>query len=166
MKRATAFLHIIYSLAVLLLILDSLNGFDIKSQMLKCFSYFSVLIGTPAVLAWNLFSKTQSKRKPGWIFFTAVILVVVALTGPMKFFFTSGAWCTQTVMYEHGHFSFKTIEFQMQDLGALGYKSRTVEVLYLTPLFIIINDFPCNVEPQTEWIKVDKDINELGLKYP
>lgn len=54
----------------------------------------------------------------------------------------------------------------MQDVGALGYNKRTVEVFYLTPLFIIISEAPNDIEKRVEWVKVDKDVNELGLKFP
>ena len=79
----------------------------------------------------------------------------------MKIIFSSGAWRTQTVLYQNGHLSFKKIEFQMQDIGALGYNRRTVEVIYLTPLFIITSKVPNDIDKRAEWIKVDKDQNEL-----
>lgn len=69
-------------------------------------------------------------------------------------------------MYQNGHLSFKTVEFQMQDIGALGYNKRTVEVIYLTPLFMLTSEVPCDIDKRDEWIKVDKDINELNLKFP
>lgn len=84
----------------------------------------------------------------------------------MKIMFSTDAWRTQTILYQNGHLSSKTIEFQMQDVGALGYNKRTVEVFYLTPLFIIISEAPNDIEKRVEWVKVDKDVNELGLKFP
>ncbi len=91
---------------------------------------------------------------------------MILIVGPMKILFSTGAWQTQTILYQNGHFSFKTIEFQMQDVGALGYNNRTVEVFYLTPLFMIISEVPNNIDKKVEWVKVDKDVNELELKFP
>lgn len=54
----------------------------------------------------------------------------------------------------------------MQDVGASGYNKRTVEVIYLTPFFIITNEVSSDIDKRVEWIKVDKEINELGLKFP
>jgi len=54
----------------------------------------------------------------------------------------------------------------MQDVGALGYNKRTVEVFYLTPYFIITNQVPSDIDKRVEWVKVDKDVNELELKFP
>jgi hypothetical protein len=54
----------------------------------------------------------------------------------------------------------------MQDVGALGYNRRTVEVLYLTNYFMVISEVPNKVDLryEYEWVKVDKAVNELGLK--
>lgn len=54
----------------------------------------------------------------------------------------------------------------MQDIGARGYNKRTVEVIYLTPLFILTSEVPADIDKRVEWIRVDKDINELELKFP
>ena len=84
----------------------------------------------------------------------------------MKVLFATGAWRTQTILYQNGHLSFKKVEFQMQDVGALGYNKRTVEVFYLTPLFMITSEVPTDIDKRVEWVKVDKDVNELELKFP
>lgn len=84
----------------------------------------------------------------------------------MKILFTTGAWRTQTILYQNGHLSFKTVEFQMQDVGALGYNKRTVEVFYLTPFFMTTSEVPNDMDKRVEWVKVNKDVNELGLKSP
>jgi hypothetical protein len=166
LTRATKILNIIYSLTVVLFLLDSSTNFDIKSQGLKTFVYFGLLIGTPLTLVWNFFViKTKSKRIIGTIFPT-IILVLILIVGPMKILFSTSAWRTQTILYQNGHLSFKTVEFQMQDIGAFGYNKRTVEVLYLTPLFMITSEVPNDIDKKVEWLKVDKEVNELGLKFP
>ena len=75
----------------------------------------------------------------------------------------TGDWETQTIIFEHGHLKNKTIEFQMQDKGSLGYNRRIVEVMringfieYITPIDTSKVSLP--------WIKVNKHINEIGLK--
>jgi hypothetical protein len=164
--RTTKILNIIYGLTVALFLLDSLTSFDIKSQGLKTFIYIGLLIGTPLTLVWNLLViKTKSKRIIGTIFPT-IILTLIIVVGPMKFLFSTGAWQTQTILYQNGHLSFNTVEFQMQDIGALGYNKRIVEVFYLTPFFMITSDVPNDIDKRVEWVKVDKDVNELGLKFP
>jgi hypothetical protein len=166
LTRTTKILNIIYGLTVVLFVLDSFTSFDIKSQSIKSFVYFGLLIGTPLTLIWNAWIiKTRSGKIIGTVLPT-IVLTLILVAGPMKFLFSTGAWRTQTILYQNGHLSFKTIEFQMQDVGALGYNKRTVEVFYLTPFFMITSEFPNDIEKRVEWVKVDKEINELGLKFP
>lgn len=166
MTRTTKILNIIYGLTVVLFLLDSLTSFDIKSQSIKSFVYFGLLIGTPLTLIWNVWViKTRNGKIIGTVFPT-IVLALILVVGPMKILFSTGAWRTQTILYQNGHLSFKTVEFQMQDVGALGYNKRTIEVFYLTPLFMITSEVPTDIENRVEWVKADKDINEIGIKEP
>lgn len=153
-------------MTVLLFLLDGLTSFDIKNQFLKSFVYFGFLIGTPTILLWNLFSiKTKTKRIIG-IVYPTILLVLILVVNPLTILFSSGAWRTQEILYQNGHLSFKTVEFQMQDIGARGYNKRTVEVIYLTPLFMLTSEVPNDIDKRVEWIRVDKEVNELGLIVP
>jgi hypothetical protein len=124
------------------------------------------MVGIPLTLIWNSFASQTKAKEIIWTVFPAIMLVFILIVGPMKIIFSTGAWRTQTILYQNGHLGFKTVEFQMQDVGALGYNKRTVEVLYLTPLFMITSKVPGDIEKRVEWVKVDKDVNELGLKFP
>jgi hypothetical protein len=166
MTRTTKILNIIYGLTVVLFLFDSLTSFDIKSQDLKTFVYIGLLIGTPLTLIWNAVTIKPRNRKIIWTILPTAILIFILIVGPMKLYFSTGAWRTQTILYQNGHLTFKTIEFQMQDVGAFGYNKRTVEVFYLTPLFMITSEFPTDIDKRIEWVKVDKDVNELGIKFP
>ncbi|HMS68166.1 MAG TPA: hypothetical protein PKD18_08505 [Saprospiraceae bacterium] len=157
-------MNVIYSLAVVLFLFDTLSNFDIKSQAIKSFVNFGLLIGTPLTLIWNFYLiKTKSSRVIGTIIPTIILTLILAV-GPLKILFTSATWRTQKILYQNGHLSFKTIEFQMQDVGALGYNKRTVEVFYLTPFFMITSEVPNDIDKRVEWVKIDKEVNELGLK--
>jgi hypothetical protein len=163
-ETTTKILNIVYCLTVLLFLLDILTSFDIKNQALKTFIYFGILIGIPLTLICNtIVIKTKSKRIAG-VFFPIIILILVIFIGPLKVLFSSGAWQTQTVLFRNEHLTFKTVEFQMQDVGAMGYNKRTVEVLYLTNLFMITNEIPKDIDQRVEWIKVNGEINELEIK--
>jgi hypothetical protein len=159
-------LNIIYGLTAVLFLLDSLTSLDIKSQTLKSFVCFGLLIGTPLTLIWNAVSIKPRNRKIIWTILPTAILIFILIVGPMKFLFSTGVWRTQTILYQNGHLSYKTVEFQMQEVGAFGYNKRTVEVFYLTPLFMITSEVPTGIDKRVEWVKVDKDVNELGLKFP
>ncbi len=166
MARTTKILNVIYRLSVVFFLLDSHSSFDIKSQVIKHFVYFGLLIGTPLLLIWNvLFIKPRNGKIIGTLF-PIVIMIMILVVGPMKLVFYSSTWCTQTILYQHRGFSAKKIEFQIQDVGALGYNKRTVRVFYLTPFFIITSKTPTDIDKSAEWFNINKDVNELGLKEP
>lgn len=114
------------------------------------------MILAPLTLMWNLWNFKKTKWK--MISSTLPILTIIGILiiGPMKIIFSSGSWKTQTVLYQNGHLDFKKVEFQIQDVGALGYNKRTVEVIYLTNFFMIVNPVEIDIDKRIEWIKVNK----------
>ncbi len=160
----TKILNIAFYLTVTLFLLDRLPNFDIKNQTLKTLIYWGILIETPLVLIWNAYIQKTKLKKLIWAIFPIITLISIFIINPMIILFSSGAWQTQTILYKNTHLNFKQIEFQMQDIGALGYKKRTVEVIYLTPFFTISSSIPENIEQKLEWIKVDEEINEVEFK--
>ena len=95
-----------------------------------------------------------------------ILVAFIVVKGPTLILFSTGAWQTQTILYQIEDLKFNMVELQMQDNGAMGYHKRTVEVVYLTNLFIIVKEVPDNIDKRAEWIRVNEDINELGLKFP
>lgn len=149
---------------VVLFFLDELTRLDIKSQPLKSFIYEGLLIATPVALIWNAIFLKRTLNKIFGLTLPILLLILILFFGPLEFLFSSGAWRTQTVLYQNGHWGFKKVEFQMQDVGGLGYNRRTVEVLYLTPIFMIASPVPKDIDNHVEWVKVDQEVNKLGLK--
>ena len=158
MKRATLILNVLYCLTVLLFVLDEFTSFDIKNQTLKLFVYFGFLLGAPIMLLWNLFS-----RQILLIVFPILCLILIIAVNPLRIVFQSQAWQTKAIYYEHRYKS-KTIELQWQDIGALGYNKREVEVTYLTPLFMITRKVSPNFKENPDWIENNSPvINETAF---
>ncbi|HSZ24708.1 MAG TPA: hypothetical protein VK766_03270 [Cytophagaceae bacterium] len=157
-------LNILFIATVLLFTLDNSKDFDIKNQAIKSIVYIGLLIETPLILIYNFFIfKTQKEKAIGTIF-PALIVIAILIIGPLKIYASINAWKTQTILYKNSHSNSKTIEFQMQKSDALGYNMRTVEVMYLTNLFMIIKEVPIDIDKRVEWIKVNQDMNELKIK--
>ena len=165
-KYISTLLNGIFILSVLLFLFDRLTSFEIKSQAIKSFTYFGLLVLTPMTLVWNLWTLKKRKWKIISSILPTITLIAIMIIGPMKIMFSSGSWKTQTVLYQNGHLTFKKVEYQMQDVGSLGYNKRTVEVIYLTDLFMIVSHVEKDIDDRVEWVKVDKEVNELGLKFP
>ena len=155
-----------FILTILLFVFDWLTSFEIKNQAIKSFSYFGVMVLTPLTLVWNLWTFKSKKWKLIGSTIPTLTLIGILIIGPLKIVFSTSAWKTQKVIYQNGHLNFKKVEFQMQDIGTLGYNKRTVEVIYLTDLFMLVNPVEKDIDDRVEWIKVDKEVNELRLKFP
>lgn len=164
MNKTTKILNAICCLTGFLFLLDNFTAIDVKSQILKSSIYFGFLIGTPIVLIWNLFSIKSIIGKVLGVVYPILFLILIAIMNPMTILLSSSVWQTQTILYQNNHLKFKTIEFQMQDIGARGYNKRLVEVIQVTPLFMLTSDAPNNIANQPEWHKVNKDINQIRLK--
>lgn len=78
-----------------------------------------------------------------------------------------GDWKTQTVIYTNNHLYNRTIEFQLQDKGALGYNRRTIDRIKLFPFVSwtkkLTDENLKNIDSLT-WKKVNINLNEQGLK--
>jgi hypothetical protein len=164
LRKTTNWLNVFYMLVVALFFLDDLTGFDIKSQTIKTFVYLGFVIGSPLLLFLNVIIIKPLRRKILFSITPALSFILIVLVDPMAIIWADGAWKTQTIAYKHGHLGIKTVEFQIQDLGGSGYKKRDVEVLYLTNWFMFTTPVPADINTRHEWVKVDEDINEAGLK--
>ena len=163
-KYISRLLNLVFIMVFVLFVLDAFTSFEIKNQTIKSFSYFGLMLLSPLVLFWNLRHHKTRKSKLAGSMLPILSFIVIITIGPQKIIASSPAWKTQTVIYQNGHLSFYKVEFQMQDLGALGYNKRKVEVTYLTDLFMIVEPVQNDIDKRVEWVKVDKEINELGIK--
>lgn len=165
-KYISIILTNIFVLLVILFLSDAFTKFEIKNQTIKSFVYIGILILTPLVIIWNIVTFKFEQNKIFIFLFSVMIFIGILIIDPIKIIFSSSTWKTQTILYQNKRSKFKKIEFQMRDMGVLGYKRRTVEVTYIMDLFIIVKSVEDDVEKRIEWIKINKDINELGLKGP
>jgi len=156
----------LYLLILVLFLLDSTALLEIKSQMVKSAVYFGFLVGTPFMLFWNAIAGKNGTEKRLQLILPLASLLIILGIGPLRILFSVGSWHTQTVLYRNVYSGSRTVEYQMKDVGALGYRDRTVTVRYLTPLFMITSPPPAEDDTMEEWIRTDTEINELGLKYP
>jgi hypothetical protein len=78
-----------------------------------------------------------------------------------------GDWKTQTIIYKNNHLSNRTIEFQLQDKGALGFNRRTVDRLKLFPFVSLtkkLTEENLKKIDSLTWNRVDINVNEQGFK--
>lgn len=90
-KYISRFLNGILILIIGLFLLDGLTSFEIKSQLIKSFTYFGIMILTPLTLIWNLFSFKKTKWKIASSVLPFLTLIGILTIGPMKIIFSSGS---------------------------------------------------------------------------
>lgn len=166
-RQFSILFHVILALIAFLFCIDVFTPLEINSQWLKSFVYLGIIVQPPLIVIWSVWKSRSLKLKFTRAIFPSILFIAVLLIGPTKIIFSHGAWRTQTVLYENGHFSNRFIERQMQDVGAFGYNRRTVIATYYTGLFTSSQPFiPSDIENHPEWIEVNREVNELNLKMP
>lgn len=107
----------------------------------------------------------KSKKKILWPFviISFCIALFIGLKNPFVFYNLFSSYKTQTIIYIHKNNPELTIEFQMKDIGALGYKRRIIKRNKKTFFNQEIAIDTTKID-LSKWRKVDIDKNELNLK--
>ena len=134
------FLNGIFFLIFFLFCIDGFTNVDITNQELKSVVYFGILVITPVVLVVNGLFYKQLKPKIKSIVIPFLVFVFILIIGPTKIVFSSSVWKTNKVLFINKDYQNQRVELQRQDVGALGYNKRTVEVTHITNWFMIIKN--------------------------
>jgi len=142
----------------IIFLISLVTNLEIKSSTIRNISFLLTVSGFAFVIIKILKINIPEK------FNRTLIFLLIVLSGLMfTMFQVKGDWNTQTIIYKHGHLNFKSIEFQIQDNGTLGYNRRVVEVTKLLGFLWIIESVDTN-KVGLPWIKVNIDINKLQRK--
>lgn len=151
-------LRIFFVLALLFSMLDFFDFVLIKGVFLKKIIYWGAIIFPMLIVIGNF-----RKEKP-----QLIVEIIALIFIPVVLLFSfSGPWQTQAVIFENKSFSNYKIEEQWKNPGAVGrYKIRKSKVFYVSPFFGIIISKKVNLKiiPESNWKKVNKEVNELNLK--
>lgn len=155
-KLFIQFLNGIFLLIVLLFCIDNFTNAEIANQELKSVVYLGILSITPIVLVVNGLFHKELKSNIRSILIPFLIFLFILIIGPTKIVFSSSIWKTNKVLFINKENQNHKVEFQMQDIGALGYNKRTVEVIHYYNLFMIVKSKNKTFEHNNNWIKVEK----------
>ena len=131
----------------LLLLLNWFTPVEVNSYGAILFLIFLFISSSLLLLNEKLFKQHRKKYYP------VILLTVGFICFGIYYFRWSGDWKTQTILYEKKDQSNRTIEFQLQDKGALGYNKRTVDKIEILPLINWVNDINENTIDSLEWKK-------------
>lgn len=159
-------IRITFYTILLLFILDIFDFFQTKIEFLKSLVYFGVII-IPIPLLIMEFKPNRNLIKSILIKVIPILTIFGLLClNPFKIIFNKATWKTQTVKLINEKMTNHKVEFQMKDLGALGYAKRTSEVFYISKYFYFVwtDKYENRNFLGHKWKRVDQDLNEIGLK--
>ena len=152
MKRLTIFG--LFIISTTLLLLDSLTPLDITSSIviliIRLLSY-----STFAIILIGFLLKQKGDKLILYTGLTVGFLFILSF----PFSWWNLEWKTQTILYQNLHLVNRTIEFQMQDFGALGTNRRTVDRIKIFPYFDWTKEINADNIDTLTWKKVDIDKN-------
>ncbi|MGK0308808.1 MAG: hypothetical protein ACI8RP_001774 [Urechidicola sp.] len=159
-------IRIIFYIFLILFLLDVFDLFQTKIGILKALIYYGVF-ALPIPLLIMEFKANRNLREP--ILRKGIpILTIIGLIylNPIKILFHTQTWKTQTIELVNKNSKYNKVEFQMKDIGALGYAKRNAEVYYITKhfYFVLSENYDERNFIGTDWKRIDKKINEIGLK--
>jgi len=151
-------IYVLFAITAVLVVLNRYTPLYISDYRIHFLVLF-LAAATFVVIMGHRFDKLKTTKS------IAVVFVVVGIACFLKAYLSwGGDWKTQTILYENVANSNKTINYQMRgDRFAFGYKKRVVEINKIVPAIEWTTDIDTLLMDKTQWKKVDKQINELGL---
>lgn len=140
--------------------LDMLGILEISSPALKSAIYLTSLFGAPMVLGvsvWCLRGLQRAVAIPA-----TGVLVLLATWGPLGYANRMSPWRTRTELWVHSRSGALRIEDQFQDIGALGYRTRTVKLFHLGALFAIPLGTSPSSTPGPSWKPTNRNLDSTG----
>lgn len=163
-KKLSFLIFAIFLFCYFFYLLDSNEILEIKHDDLKSFVYFGIVIFSFFSVLFSFLCFEEIKLRVFFSILPIIAFLQILNFGIINTLFSATSWKTQTIVYQNKLDSSKKVEFQMLDIGFAGYEERTVEVNYITDWFFISKEDGI-YNSDSDWKKVDKEINELELKY-
>ena len=162
----------VFVICLFLFYLNLINKFIFKKNYLQLIFHSIFLFNIALIIIWNYKylrnCKNHFKKSASVLFMT--ILILLFLLGTIIMIFGHSQWKTQEKIAKSRNKRNYYIEFQMQDIGILGYRSRIVTAFYITKDIIVtkkieseywnIHDY---LHDENNWEIIDMEINEMGF---
>lgn len=151
-------LYLLFAITAILVLLNRYTPLYISDYRIHFLMLF-LAAATFVVIMGHRFDKLKTTKS------IAIVFVVVGIACFLKAYLSwGGDWKTQVILYENVANTNKTINYQMRgDRFSFGYKKRVVEIKKIVPTIEWTTDIDTLLMDKTQWKKVDKQINELGL---
>lgn len=165
-KKLSFFIFAIFLFCYFFYLLDFSEILEIKHDGLKSFVYFGIIIFSFFSILFAFLCFEGIKLKLLFSILPILAFIQILSFGIINTLLSASSWKTQTIVYQNKLDDSKKVEFQMLDIGFAGYHKRTVEVNYITDWFFVSNPYTEEISnSDSDWIKINKEVNELELEY-
>jgi hypothetical protein len=160
MPMLTKIFWVTWTIVLLLLIGTLTTPIEITNGLFEKGLVYIFVFGIIKILTANLSWNLARKLALSALIFGALLIF-------KQFTDWRGDWKTQTILFQNKHLFNQTIEFQLQDKGALGFNKRTIDRRKIFPFISwtkrLTDEDLKNIDLLT-WDKVDIELNEQKFK--
>ena len=138
------------------MIINETSSYELSSQTIKSLIYYSLPISGIALIFLGILTNSTKLQKIIKFVIPSIVLLTLFNGGILKFMNATAVWQTRTVLEENNS---KRTEFQVQDVGALGYNKRTVEVKHITNFLMKVDKSPSTLVDSKMLNKSNLELN-------
>ncbi|NRT17196.1 hypothetical protein HNP99_003577 [Flavobacterium sp. 28A] len=150
---------VIFIISTGLIILNRITNLSISSALIYWFLIFTSY-STFFLLLNEIFKRKYRKA-------TRIFIIIIGFFCVGLFYITNlSFWGTQTIEYLNIADKNISIEYQMRDLGGLGFKTRIIEKTKILPYLNLIKEIDTTKINKSEWERVEIEKNEMNIKFP
>lgn len=149
----------IFIISTGLILINRFSNLSINSPLIYWLLIFTTY--STFVLLLNKILKEKYRKT------TKVLIIIIGILclGLYRVTYLS-FWGTQSIEYINIADENKTIEFQMRDLGGLGFKRRIIEKRKILPKINWVKEIDTTKMNKTAWKRVEIELNEMNIKFP
>lgn len=149
----------IFLISTGLILLNRFSDLSISSPLIYWILIFVAY--STFILSLNKILKGKYRKT------TKVLIIIIAFLCVGLYQITHlSFWGTQSIEYINIADDNKSIEFQMRDLGGLGFKRRIIEKRKILPQINWVKEIDTTKINKTDWKKVEIHLNEMNMKFP
>lgn len=131
-KKLSILIFAIFLFCYFFYFFDKNEILEIKHEVLKSFVYYGIIVFSFFSILFPIIRFEKLKFKILFSILPIFVFIEILNFGILRTIYCSSTWKTQTIIYQNKLDKSNKVEYQMMDIGAFGYRRRTIEVNYIT----------------------------------
>lgn len=151
--------------SIAIIYLTEFSSYEIYNQHLKSIVYYSLPIIALCLLTYSIFAKTHKANKFLSILISILVFSFILIVSPLRYINATSVWETRTILLEHKNDKSKRVEFQVQDVGALGFNKRTVEVKHIMSWIMKVKPYSTKSVNKENWNEAKNEFDSMKSNH-